>query len=436
MSFILFPNSLFDLKYLDKTKQYILYEHPIFFSHKSRTTIFHINKLIFHRLTMKYYYDYLKLNNYNVSYISFNEKPPTNITEMFDPVDKILEKEYSNVKIHRSPMFLHSNEDLKEYSGKLFHISFKLWSIKKLGIKGIDKSYDLENRQKLNELPNIKQYNVKNNIKLINEAKEYIDSLKIKTYGYVNIINPLTHKDAKALLIHFLKYKLSYFGDYQDAILSKDDIMLYHSFLSSSLNVGLITPEDVIKETVKVKNKVPMKSYEGFLRQIVGWREYMRYIYVYHYESMVKSNHFNNKYKLPLSWYNNDFKTNIKPIDNCLEKVKKYGYLHHIERLMILLNYMTLKEYDPKDIYKWFLSCVSIDAYDWVMSTNIYIFSYAWKPGSRKPYISSSNYILKMSNYKKDSELGSNWCDEWDKLYRDFIKNKKEQLKGTIYYKK
>jgi deoxyribodipyrimidine photolyase-related protein len=380
---------------------------------------------------MRYYYDYLKSNNYNVSYVSFNEKPPTNITEMFDPVDKILEKQYINVVLHKSPMFLHSIEDLSEYSGKLFHNSFKLWSINKIGITGIDKSYDTENRKKLNFLPDIKQYNVSNYSKDLKEAKEYIESLKIKTYGYVNLIYPLTHKDAKSLLDHFLKYKLAFFGDYQDAILSTDDIMLYHSFLSSSLNIGLLTPEDVIKETIKVKNKVPIKSYEGFLRQIVGWREYMRYIYVYHYEEMVKSNHFNNTRKLPISWYNNDFKTGILPIDNCLEKVKKYGYLHHIERLMILLNYMTLQEYHPKDIYKWFLSCVSIDAYDWVMATNVYIFSYAWKPGSRKPYISSSNYILKMSNYKN-----AEWCNEWDLLYRDFIKNKKEQLKGTIYYKK
>ena len=193
----------------------------------------------------------------------------------------------------------------------------------------------------------------------------------------------------------------------------------------------MITPEDVIKETVKIKDKVPIQSYEGFLRQIVGWREYMRYIYVYHYDVMTKSNHFENKVKLPLEWYNNNFKTGILPIDNCLEKVKKYGYLHHIERLMILLNYMTLKEYDPKDIYKWFLSCVSIDAYDWVMATNIYIFSYAWKPASRKPYLSSSNYILKMSNYKKDS-----WCDEWDKLYHNFMYKKKAKLKGTLYYRK
>ena len=429
MSFLLLPNTLFDLKYLDKTKTYILYEHPIFFSHKCRSKKFHINKLIFHRLTMRYYYDYLTLNNYNISYISFNDTAPINVTEMFDPVDKILEKEYSNTIIHKSPMFLHSIADLKEYSGKLFHNSFKLWSITKLGINGIDKSYDTENRKKLKELPNINQFNVKG-IKEIKEAKEYIDSLKIQTYGYVNVIYPITHKDAKCLLRHFLKYKLSSFGEYQDAILSNDDIMLYHSFLSSSLNVGLITPEDVIKETVKIKHTAPIKSYEGFLRQIVGWREYMRYIYIYHYNPMVKSNHFNNTRKLPIEWYNNNFKTGILPIDNCLEKVKKYGYLHHIERLMILLNYMTLKEYHPKDIYKWFLSCVSIDAYDWVMKTNIYIFSYAWKPGSRKPYISSSNYILKMSNYKKDE-----WCNVWDILYRNFIKNKKDKLKGTIYYK-
>ena len=420
MVFILFPNTLFDIKYLDKSKDYVLYEHPSFFSRV------HINKLILHRSTMKYYYDYLKQYNFKIKYVSAK---PKNITEMFDPVDKILEKEYSNVIIHKSPMFLHSIEDLKDYSGKLFHNSFKLWSINKLNLKGLDKSYDVNNRKKIKELPVIIHYNVGNS-RYVNEAKEYVK--KFKSYGYSgNFIYPTTHKEAKELLIHFLKHKLSNFGEYQDAIVSEDDLILYHSFLSSSLNIGLITPEDVIKETVQIKDKVPIQSYEGFLRQIVGWREYMRYIYVYHYDVMTKSNHFENKVKLPLGWYNNNFKTGILPIDNCLEKVKKYGYLHLIERLMILLNYMTLKEYDPKDIYKWFLSCVSIDAYDWVMATNIYIFSYAWKPASRKPYLSSSNYILKMSNYKKDS-----WCDEWDKLYHNFINKKKEKLKGTLYYRK
>ena len=429
MVFLLFPNTLFDIKHLDKTKEYILYEHPLFFSHKCRSLLYHKNKLIFHRSTMKYYYDYLTAHNFNIKYFNFGEDLPENITEMFDPVDKILEKDFSNLIIHKSPMFLHSIEDLKQYSGKLFHNSFKIWSIQQLGLKDLEKSYDADNRKKLLKLPVIIQYNVGNS-KFVAEAEEYVK--KFKTYGNNNnFIFPTTHKQTSKLLSHFLKHKLVHFGKYQDAILSEDDIILYHSFLSSSLNIGLITPEDVIKETIKVKSKIPIESYEGFLRQIVGWREYMRYIYVYHYDTMIKSNHFNNKNKLPIEWYNDDFKTGILPIDNCLDKVKKYGYLHHIERLMILLNYMTLKEYDPNDIYKWFISCVSIDAYDWVMATNIYIFSYAWKPASRKPYLSSSNYILKMSNYKKDK-----WCDQWDKLYHMFLKKKKEKLKGTIYYKK
>ena len=430
MVFILFPNTLFDIKYLDKSKTYVLYEHPLFFSHKCRSLQYHKNKLILHRASMQYYYDYLKKHNFTIEYIKFNENPPKDITEMFDPVDKILEKQFQNVIVHKSPMFLHSKDDLEEYSGKLFHNSFKLWSINRLGLKGMDKSYDINNRSKLVELPIIIQYNVGSS-KFVEEAESYVNK-NFKTYGNnTKFIYPITHKQAKKLLDHFLKNKLINFGKYQDAILSEDDLILYHSFLSSSLNIGLITPDDVIKATIKVKDKVPIESYEGFLRQIVGWREYMRYIYVYHYDIMIKSNHFNNKNKLPTEWYYDDFKTGILPIDNCLEKVKKYGYLHHIERLMILLNYMTLKEYNPSDIYKWFLSCVSIDAYDWVMATNIYIFSYAWKPASRKPYLSSSNYILKMSNYKRDT-----WCDEWDKLYHNFLKKKKNELRGTLYYKR
>ena len=432
MSYLLLPNQLFDIKYLDKTKHFILYEHPVFFSNKCRTTKFHINKLILHRASMRYYFDYLTTNNFNVTYVSFDDKLPDTIKELFHPHDKILEKQFKHCVIYDSPMFLHSLKDLQEYKDTkdiLFHHIFKQWSINKLSLKGLDKSYDINNRNKIKDTSNIPQFNLKDseNSKYVLEAKTYIK--QFKHYGYPNFIYPITHKDAFNLLTHFLQHKLSNFGKYQDAITTDDNLILYHSFLSSSLNIGLLTPQQVVNETVKYKSKVPIESYEGFLRQIVGWREYMRYIYIYHYDNLIKSNYFNNTRKLPLQWYDNSFKTDILPIDNCLEKVKKYGYLHHIERLMILLNYMTLCEYNPKDICKWFLSCVSIDAYDWVMKTNVYIFSYAWRLASRKPYISSSNYILKMSNYKKGE-----WSVKWDKLYKDFLKIKKDKLKGTIYY--
>lgn len=431
--FLLFPNNLFDN--LDKNYKYILYEHPLFFSSNLRVNKFHIQKLILHRASMKYFYNNMKKKGYDITYLEFGKKLNKNeITDVFSLNDKELEKEFKYIKnIHVNPLFLHSIEDLKEYKGGLFHHTFKLWSIKKLKLKGLDKSYDSLNRDKLkeSEIKNIPDFNFETKeLDYISEAKEYVK--KFKTYGLLNgnFKYPINSEEAFLVLRKFIKERFVNFGKYQDSIINNNEKnILYHACISSSLNIGLIRVLDVIKEIEKVKAKIPIQSYEGFLRQIVGWREYMRYCYEFYYDDIIRSNYFNNKKKLPNKWYENNFRTNIEAIDNCLIKVVNTGYLHHIERLMIILNYMTLLEINPKDICKWFLSCVSIDAYEWVMVTNVYIFSYAFKEASRKPYISSSNYVLKMSNYKKEK-----WCDVWDNLYRSFLKKKKEKLKGTIYY--
>jgi deoxyribodipyrimidine photolyase-related protein len=428
--FLLFPNNLF--LNLKKEYKYILYEHPLFFNDNRRSKLFHIQKLILHRASMKYYYNLMKNKGYDISYVNFKDNlNKKNIKDIFDPCDKLLEKEFKKCNIHKSPMFLHSIEDLNEYNGGLFHHTFKNWSIKKLNLKDLDKSYDNLNRNKLKDIENVPNYNFKTkNNEYIKEAINYVK--QFKTYGIfkTDFKYPITHKEAYDNLIDFIKNRFDFFGKYQDSIINNNEKnILYHSCLSSSLNIGLITPKEIIDEIIKIKNKIKIENYEGFLRQIIGWREYMRYCYLFYYDEIIKSNFFDNNNKLPIEWYNNDFKTGIEPIDNCIIKVVNTAYLHHIERLMIILNYMTLLEINSFDIYKWFLSCVSIDAYDWVMITNIYIFSYSFNKASRKPYISSSNYILKMSNYTKNE-----WCNKWDQLYKNFLKKKKDKLKGTIYY--
>lgn len=163
-----------------------------------------------------------------------------------------------------------------------------------------------------------------------------------------------------------------------------------------------------------------MNNKEGFLRQII-WREFCRFTYTFYYKEMIKSNHFSNKNKLTKAHY--DGTTKFDHVNDTIKKAFDLGYLHHIERLMIMCNYFNLSEIKPYEIYKWFME-FSIDSYDWVMIFNIYCMgTYACTKFSSKPYISSMNYIMKMSNDYKNNE-------EFNELYRKFIK----KHKITFYY--
>ena len=158
--------------------------------------------------------------------------------------------------------------------------------------------------------------------------------------------------------------------------------------------------------------------------QLIGWRSYVRFIYHYHGEEMMKMNYFNHINKIPKTWY--EEKGNINIINDMIYKVKKYAYLHHIERLMIIGNYGLLLQIDPKEIYEWFMICF-IDSYEWVMVPNIFGMSqYSLISISMmtRPYISSSNYIKKMSDYKNEE-----WFNKWDSLYWYFIYTHKDLLK-------
>jgi deoxyribodipyrimidine photolyase-related protein len=163
------------------------------------------------------------------------------------------------------------------------------------------------------------------------------------------------------------------------------------------------------------ENNIPINSTEGFVRQIIGWREFIRGIYVSRGSEERTRNFWKFKKKIPASFYNGT--TGIPPIDQTIKKVIQSGYCNHIERLMILGNFMMLCEFDPDEVYKWFMEYF-IDSYDWVMVPNIYGMSQFSDGGlmASKPYISGSNYIIKMSNYKKGE-----WQEVWDGLFWRFM---------------
>lgn len=430
MYFLILPNQLFDIKHIDKNYKIIIWECPHFFIDYT----YNKKKLMLHRASMKYYYDYLFKNGYNVKYFDFD----TNLDQneeyiLYYPINKLnilgLPKK---IQIYHKPTpnLLLSLNLLKEYNektNKFFFNAFYMWSKKKLNIIPNIKSQDKFNRQipstplyvkqPFNDIPKAssKQY--------IQEAIKYVNEKFKNNYGNTeNFIFPITHNDAKKWLNHFIKYKFNKFGNYQDYI-DKNNHYLYHSLLSSLLNIGLLNPIDIIKQITRYTN-IPLNSYEGFIRQLF-WREYQHYCYMY---ALFDKNYFNNTKRITKNWY--EATTGIQPVDDCIKEAFDTAYLHHIKRLMVIGNYMNLCMIIPKDGFRWFME-FSCDSYEWVMYQNVYdmVFFVTGGLTMRRPYISSSNYILKMSNYNK-----GDWCNTWNNKYKQFIANNKNKLWKYRYY--
>ena len=453
--FIILPTQLFlNNPYLNDMDIIYLIEEPYYFNSRP----FHRQKLILHRASMKYYYDYLK-DKYNnkIKYLEFGELSKIKKNKgkdefyMYDPIDDEMIDKYSKlfkVIFYDTPAFLETRKDLDEYRNKntnkknYYHDrSFYKWQRKRLNILMKDEktpidntwSFDKENRNKYDkdyEEGNIKIY--KNYY--VKEATDYVIKHFNDNFGNIeNFYYPITFEDVSNHLKNFIKNRLETFGKYQDGI-SQKVVFGSHSVLSPLLNIGLITPDIIIKEVLKYyknneNSKLALITVEAFLRQIIGWRSYVRFIYIYHGKEMIDMNYLNHKNKLPSSWYDNNSNLEIKIIDDMIKKVYEYAYLHHIERLMIMGNIGLLLQINPKELYEWFMICF-IDAYEWVMVPNVFGMSqYSLTNISMmtRPYFSSSNYIKKMSDYKNEK-----WFKKWDDLYWNLL-NKHREIFKKIY---
>ncbi|HAZ79040.1 MAG TPA: cryptochrome/photolyase family protein [Porticoccaceae bacterium] len=369
----------------------------------------------------------------------------TNLT-LFEIEDKDFElrikafAEQQNVvlTILPSPMFLLDREDFLAFNGKSKTLrmgNFYKEVRRKLKLLMDDQqnplggkwSFDEDNRKKIPKgltLP--KQYQSATS-KYVAPLKAIIESKFANHPGQMNHVwMPLNRRDALAQIDYFLAVKFENFGIYEDAILQNDTFM-FHSALSPSLNMGLITPVDIIDKVLAYTEKqdVPINSVEGFLRQIIGWREFIRGVYQHHGESQLESNFFNFSGSLNASWYSGE--TGIPPLDDAITFSNQYGYTHHINRLMVISNLMTLCEVHPKEVYRWFME-MYVDSSEWVMTPNVFGMGTFADGGifATKPYICGSNYILKMSDYKK-----GDWCHTVDGLYWRFVSRNLGLLKNN-----
>ncbi|MGE0587484.1 MAG: cryptochrome/photolyase family protein [Cyclobacteriaceae bacterium] len=450
---LVFPHQLFEESPLPVNIHYYIVEESLFFNQYS----FHKQKLVLHRAGMKYYQTWLATKGIDTTYIESHEPIADSVNliqhlsdkkvfviHCVDVHDHWLKKritktcfEYGlQLKWYRSPAFLNSEEELVSF----FHQRKKKflqndWYIRQRKQRNIllthkqeplggKWSYDDENRKRYPKNKKPPQVEVVTNNEFISEAKAYVEKWFTNNPGEAaDFIYPVSHEGARTWLKKFLNERFSEFGNYEDAIVGRENF-LNHSVLTPSLNVGLITPSAILKETLAHASErhIPINSTEGFVRQLIGWREFIRGIYINRGTIQRTTNYWDFKRKIPSSFYTG--KTGVLPVDETIKKVLKTGYCHHIERLMVLGNFMLLCEFDPDEVYRWFME-MFVDAYDWVMVPNVYGMSQFADGGimATKPYFSGSNYLNKMSDFPK-----GDWELTWDSLFWRFMHVHRDKL--------
>ena len=246
----------------------------------------------------------------------------------------------------------------------------------------------------------------------------------------------VTHAQAEAALDHFIEVALPQFGDYQDAMLEGEKY-LYHSVLSVYINAGLLDPLNVCRrvETAWASGHAPLNAAEGFIRQVIGWREYVRGIYWLRMPEYVEQNFFGNTRALPDFYWTG--KTDMACMRAAITQTRQEAYAHHIQRLMVTGNFALLAGINPKEVHEWYLA-VYADAYEWVELPNTLGMSQFADGGllGSKPYAASGNYINKMSDhcknctYKVKEKTGETACP-FNPLYWDFLNRNRDKLQGN-----
>ncbi|MGG9961404.1 cryptochrome/photolyase family protein [Ferruginibacter sp. SUN106] len=443
---LIFPHQLFKAHpAVTPARKVYLVEEYLFFNQYR----FHQQKLLLHRAAMKCFASYLVNKKIIVEYIDAT----TEISDVQKLISCLQQQKITGIHFadvadnwlkkrivesckqkgigyieHTTPNFLNNLTDVKTYFDKkktYFQTGFYTWQRKKRDIlldaaggpEGGQWTYDADNRMKFPKKEKAPAIAFENENAFVTEARGYVEKNFPGNYGSANkFIYPTNFASAEKWLADFLQQRFSKFGIYEDAIVAKENF-LHHSVLSPLINIGLLEPGQIITASIAAaaENNVPLNSLEGFIRQILGWREFIRIVYEREGSKQRTKNYWGFSRKIPPCFWTGT--TGIIPIDNVIQKVLATGYCHHIERLMVLGNFMLLCEFDPDEVYRWFME-MFVDAYDWVMVPNVYGMTQFADGGlmTTKPYISGSNYLLKMSDYDK-----GDWTKTWDALFWRFM---------------
>ncbi len=446
---LVFPHQLFkSIKDMEGTV--VLVEDPLFIGDKAYPIRFHKQKLMLHFASMKAFEETLKDMGKEVKRLSYEDgnipdyfrfSDSKDTVTYFDPVDYTLQKRLDKQSKHfkgqvkklNSPNFIATNETIdayfkndKDFYMHKFYIHQRhthdvlLEGGKPLGGKY---SFDTQNRKKLPKQVPLPKRETHPESKVLKKAKERVEEDFANNPGNTdNFDYPLTHDEAEEAFEFFLSHKLEKFGPYQDALSTRGS-ELFHSKLSAALNIGLLSPMEMIRKAEATD--VDIASKEGYIRQILGWREFMRASYVKLGRRLRTSNHLNHTRAMP-DWFKQGA-SGIKPLDIVIKRIGNTAYSHHIERLMVLGNLCLLLRIEPNEVYRFFMT-THIDAYDWVMVPNVYGMS-QFASGNllvTKPYFSGSNYIRKMSDFGKGE-----WVELWDALFYLFIRDNRALIEKS-----
>lgn len=426
---------------------------------------YHKHKLVLLLTAMRTYRDFLESKGLSVTYITYepgsifmakletvvkdnnikelvwmepSDSGPSKRLEKFCEENKIVHKQLPNQQ------FITTLSEFKKWHSSVSsHLmeSFYRWQRKRTGIlmngakpEGDMWNYDHQNRNPLPKkglsippLPSIKPS------KHLKDVAELVAQHFSQNPGDVEMFwLPTDFENSDKWLDTFIRERSNLFGTYEDASISGEPF-LFHSVLSPLLNCGLLEPKQLIDAALLAyKNGImPLNSCEGFLRQVIGWREYMNGMYRM-LPNLKKANYFGFTRELEEWWYTLEFEQQNLPIPvkAALKTVHTYGYNHHIERLMVLGNWFLLNEYNPRSVYEWF-SSMYVDAYDWVMVPNVQGMSQYADGGTiaTKPYISGGNYLQKMGRWWPTLDQAKR--SDYNVLYWKFLNTNRSKLIGN-----
>jgi deoxyribodipyrimidine photolyase-related protein len=431
--------------------------------HYAKQRHYHRQKLVLIWSAMRHFAEELRCKGWSVTYETADdfEVPlktwvrKNNITELrvMAPNDRPFAQMISSLKLSCQVIFVPNNhflwteEDFKKWANtqkslimeNFYREGRKRFNVLMEGNQPVGGKWNFD---KQNRKPPKGKLNTPGALwfepdKTTKEVIDWVKSEDLPAYGDAEPFRwAVTRQQALQVLDFFIQHRLPMFGPYQDAMLTGEETM-WHAMLSPYLNIGLLQPLEVITSAEKAyqQNKLDLRSVEGFIRQVLGWREYMHGVYHHMDTDYPERNWFNHTQPLP-EFYWDAQKTDMNCLHQILTQVQRLGYAHHIQRLMVLSNFALISGVSPQELEEWFHGAF-IDAYDWVMQTNVIGMGQFADGGvlASKPYAASANYINKMSDYcgscvyNHQERTGEKACP-FNFFYWDFLDRHRDQLKS------
>ena len=456
---VLYPHQLYQPELLPEVDVIFVVEEPRYFGRgKDQPENFHKQKLILHRASLRRYVEeVLWPNDYQVEYLDLDVLFETgdildkigHVEQLFvfDPVDEVISSNLLQARRSRpnapeitflpTPNFYLKEQEVRQYFAgrhKYPFSEFYQWQRERFNIliaedyKPAGGAWMLETAglHAAGRITAFPSFSAFGDNKFVKDAVDYVDKHFPENPGSTDFIWPTNHEEAAAWLQDFVQKRLDDYAPYHDAI-SPSAVWLHHSALSSSLNIGLLSPQQVVDAALRrhTARPVPLPSLELFIRNVLGKREFDRGLYLTKRADMEKANPFRQHRQLTPAWFQNG--VGIPPFDDLLKKLHDHAYVHMAERNLIAGSLMMLCEIHPDMISRWYREFL-IDAYDWSIEPIIYGYSQVGDGGLENPVIVPSNLLIQASDYNRGE-----WSDIWDGLFWRFVDKHRANLSHNAH---